>query len=51
MLNLYDIMIEISRKIFDRQDHQTYKMIDPIFWMVHKFENLNDQPLLYEIVE
>jgi hypothetical protein len=33
MMNVYDIMLEVSRKIFDRKDGKTYKMIDPAFWM------------------
>lgn len=48
MMNIYDVMLELSKKVYDRKDGQTYLKIDPNFWVVsNKFEGMNDQPLLY----
>lgn len=44
VLNFYDVMLEVSRKIYNRADKKTYLLIDFNFWKHSNFPN--EQPML-----
>lgn len=46
MLNIYDVLLELSRKIFNRAD-ETYKKIDFRFFLGSPFNN--EQMLLNKL--
>jgi len=35
MMNVYDVMLQLSLRIYDRADGITYKKIDPEFWLLN----------------